>query len=330
MAVAPVTAHSWPVLAPTSPAGVTPGRPPTLSVVIPAYRAAHRIGAALDSVAAQTLLPLEVVVCDDGSEDDLAAAVTGRGPQVRLVRHDRNRGAGAARNTAVRAAVGEVVVLLDDDDTWDVRRLEALSDVLAARPDLDIVTTDAWLVVDGEQTCRADELQPFECENQAAAILVRNFIFGHAAVRRNIWLRAGGFAEDLAVGEDWVGWQQMLRSGSRAGMVDLPLAHYRRRPDSATADRGRFLRDRLTLLERSLLRSDLLLAEREEVQGLCRQERLKTAWHAIDARAADRRTLCWHVVADRGAASRARAAALLGALAPTAHRRVRRRVAGPT
>lgn len=315
----------WPLVAPAlartdarpgTLGSPSPGSPPSISVVIAAYRSAAWVSRALDSVAAQTVQPLEVVVCDDGSDDDTAAVVTRHRCGARLLRHERNRGAGAARNTAVRAARGEVVVLLDSDDTWDVRRLEAISAVLSARPDLDIVTTDAWMVEDGARVGRADELQPFEVEDQQGAILVRNFVFGHAAVRRPVWLAAGGFAEDLRVGEDWVGWQQMIRSGARAGMVALPLADYRRRGDSVTGDRGRYLRDRLELLERAARRDDLRPTERAALRHLCRQERLKTARHALAADAPDTRRRWRAVARDTTTPLRTRALASLTAVSP--------------
>jgi len=310
----------WPLLAPAPEAGLwacsAQTRPPSISVVIAAYQAARWVTRALDSVAAQTLQPMEVLVCDDGSDDETAAVVSHHSLGVRLLRHEDNRGAGAARNTAVSAAAGDVIVLLDADDTWDPRRLEALSAVLRARSDLDIVTTDAWMVEEGRRVGRADDLQPFEVEDQAGAILMRNFVFGHAAVRRRVWLAAGGFADDLQVGEDWAGWQQMIRSGARVGMIPLPLADYRRRRESVTGDRGRYLRDRLELLERSARRDDLLDTERVGLADLCRRERLKTAQHALVSGATDTRRRSWQVARDRGNPGRTRALAVLAAASP--------------
>lgn len=86
-----------------------------LSVVIPAFDAARSIGATLDSVLAAGA-PAEIVVVDDGSRDGAElAAIVGRYP-ARLIKHARNRGMCAARNSGIAATTGDVVTILDADD----------------------------------------------------------------------------------------------------------------------------------------------------------------------------------------------------------------------
>lgn len=92
---------------------------PLVSVVIPVYNRAHLIANALASVFAQSYENIEIVVVDDASTDDLAAALAQfADPRLRLVSHPRNRGAAAARNTGVAEARGEFVAFLDSDDVW--------------------------------------------------------------------------------------------------------------------------------------------------------------------------------------------------------------------
>jgi glycosyltransferase involved in cell wall biosynthesis len=93
-----------------------------LSVVIPAYNRSGVISAAIRSVLQQQLpgadWSYEIIVVDDGSSDDLDGALQPFGPRVRLLRHEQNAGAAAARNTGAQAAEGELVAFLDSDDIW--------------------------------------------------------------------------------------------------------------------------------------------------------------------------------------------------------------------
>ena len=224
---------------------VGPGPTPTLSVIIAAHQAANVIGEALESALTQEPAPHEVVVCDDGSTDDLDTALLPFAPHVTLVRQP-NQGEGAAKNTATRHASGDFVVLLDADDVFLPGRLAAIAELAVLRPDLDIITTDAIVVVDGQQAGRYYRLcEEFAATDQEVAILERNFIFGLAAVRRSRLLETGGFDERLRYTSDWSGWLRLVLSGSRVGLVDEALARYHRHGSSLSADRVAMTRGRL-------------------------------------------------------------------------------------
>src|SRR5438132_14127317 len=88
-----------------------------VSVVVPAHDRAEVIERALESVAEQRdCEPAEVIVVDDGSTDRTAEVAEANGAEV--IRHGRNRGVSAARNTGVRAAAQPWIALLDSDDEW--------------------------------------------------------------------------------------------------------------------------------------------------------------------------------------------------------------------
>ena len=101
----------------------------TISVIIPVFNRAATIRRAVDSVLAQkmssTRVPLEVILVDDGSTDSLSDALADYGSRVRLVRHECNMGAAAARNTGIAAASGDWVAFLDSDDVWFPDKIEA-------------------------------------------------------------------------------------------------------------------------------------------------------------------------------------------------------------
>jgi glycosyltransferase involved in cell wall biosynthesis len=99
----------------------------TVSVIIPVYNRSSIVQRAIESALAQQLSAadgIEIVVVDDGSSDAPAAALEPYGPRVRLVRHEVNRGAAAARNTGIANAVGEYIAFLDSDDIWLTGKLE--------------------------------------------------------------------------------------------------------------------------------------------------------------------------------------------------------------
>jgi glycosyltransferase involved in cell wall biosynthesis len=115
-----------------------PGR--TVSVVIPAYRTAGTLGRAVESLLTQTRPPDDILVIDDGSPDDVAAALRPYGGRVRLFRQD-NGGAASARNRGLDLAAGDLVGFLDADDYWEPVKLERQLEVLDHHPRVALVAT---------------------------------------------------------------------------------------------------------------------------------------------------------------------------------------------
>jgi glycosyltransferase involved in cell wall biosynthesis len=325
----------WPILVPRPSAPPTPSAaPPTFSVVIAAYQAEGSVAAAVESALQQTLAPLEVVVCDDGSTDATPAVLSGFGDAIRVVRRP-NGGESAAKNTAVAAARGQFVVVLDADDVFHRRRLEALAWLAQQRPDLDVLTTDAVLEADGVPVRRAyTRSWPFPTEDQRAAILDRNFVFGLCAVRRERWLEAGGFDEDLRLTADWEFWQRLVLGGSGVGLVAEPLARYRLTAGTLSSSRSRLVQARLDVLARAAARPDLSPDERRVLDHARRRERRELrrrlateglergGWHARKRAAA--------VLLAPDETARARLGALVAVLSPAGARRRRLRRYGDT
>ena len=310
-----------PVLAPPPAGSLAGGATPAFSAVIAAYDAADTISDAVESLLVQTVKATEIVICDDGSHDDLAAALAPFHDRITLVRQEHG-GEGAAKNTgAFHAGRGDFIVFLDADDTFLPERLEALGELAAARADLDILTTDAFLEVDGRVVRRCYEAGwTFEVENQRGAILERNFVFGHAAVRRTRFLESGGFDRSIRYGTDWDLWCRMVLDGSRIGLVDEPLARYRLRPSSLSANRGELLEGRCRVLERAASRTDLTPDERNRVQAALATEQrralLTRAGTALRERSPEARRLAIRVARTPSLPAGTRARAALAALAP--------------
>ena len=104
--------------------------PPTVSVVIPVYRAAAHIETCISALAAQTVGPTEILLVDDrGGDESMAlgeAAAERLGLNRRSIVQPRNRGSGPTRNAGLAAATGDLVWFLDSDDGADPRFLELM------------------------------------------------------------------------------------------------------------------------------------------------------------------------------------------------------------
>lgn len=307
------------LLAPARSVPLSESRRPSFSVVVAAWQAAPTVATAVRSALEQTTSPHEVVVCDDGSTDDVAAALAPFGDQVRLLRIPHS-GASVARNTAAATVSGDFIAILDADDVWQPRRLQRLGDLSAARPDLDLLTTDAWLLVGGERRGRFYDAAAFPVEDQRIEILRRNFFFAHVAVRRTAWLAHGGLAPDLARGEDWDLWLRLLFAGSLAGCVAEPLADYRVHAASLSADRAASLMARVTVLERAAATQRLTPAQRDVLSraraGYLRRARAARAERALIEAVAGRRRACLELLLTPGGSTRGRVLTAAAVLAP--------------
>jgi glycosyltransferase involved in cell wall biosynthesis len=298
---------------------------PSFSVIIPAYQAAGWVGDAVASALEQTMSPREVVVCDDGSTDDIDSALAPYRDRIVLVRQE-NRGLPAAKNAATARATGEFVAVLDADDVYLPGRLEAMARLAAERPELDIIATDLFIERDGEVIRRFTEGNPFPPETeQRAAILDRSFIWSGSAVRRPRLLEVGGFDETVDCAEDWDCWRRLIFTGSRVGLVAEPLARYRLHPAAMTADRARDLRGRVQVLERAAGEPSLTAAERAVVARSLARERpralIAEARRSVRGGADDARSRSLAVVTARGVPLTVRLRALAAAIAPRAARR---------
>ena len=92
-----------------------------VSVIIPVYNRGRTVRKAIESVLAQSYSKIEVIVIDDGSQDETVSVVkelARSASHIRLIEHGQKKGAQAARNTGIRAAGGEWIAFLDSDDYW--------------------------------------------------------------------------------------------------------------------------------------------------------------------------------------------------------------------
>jgi GT2 family glycosyltransferase len=293
----------------------------TFAIVITAYEAAETIGAAVESALAQTRPAEEVIVVDDGSRDDLAGALGPYRDRIELVRRE-NGGGAAARNTGAGAAASDFMAVLDADDAYHPRRLEAIAGLAATRPDLDLITTDARLLAQGRPAGTFAQYTPFVWEGQRTAIFETCFIGGWPAIRLDRLRAIGGFDESFRIAYDWDCWLRALLDGGGAGFVDEPYYDYVVHSGSLSANRAPSLWERARLLEKAETNPSLRPRERPALERALRTHRSRAVAAEVqetlygEGRASLRR----HALAER-IDPRTRLTALAAVLAPPLARR---------
>lgn len=113
---------------------------PVVTIAMPVRNASRTVAAAINSILLQTFADWELLVVDDGSQDE-TAAVVGRfaDPRIRLVAHARSAGLAQRLNEAISAARGRLFARMDGDDIAYPERLEAQVEFMIAHPQCDLV-----------------------------------------------------------------------------------------------------------------------------------------------------------------------------------------------
>jgi glycosyltransferase involved in cell wall biosynthesis len=219
-----------------------------VAVVIPCFNQAHYLAEAIESVLAQTLPPEEVVVVDDGSEDN-SHEVAGRYEKVTRVRQ-RNRGVAAARNAGLEASRGERIVFLDADDRLLPNALEVGATALDRRPQVAFVSGFSRDIGDDGRVLPGKR-QPLVTQDHYLRLLQDCFIWSGSSIvyRRSALQAVGGFDESLGAGDDY---DLYLRLARRFPVFchETVVTEYRRHGTNTTRDPALVLDSELEVLRR--------------------------------------------------------------------------------
>ena len=247
-----------------------------VSVVIPTYNRAYIILEALESVLDQTYCDFEIIVVDDGSTDNTAQLLQGRGNgRLRYIKHERNRGCSAAYNSGIAATNGDVICFLDSDDKWKPDYLQQHVDFLSRHPEVDVSFTDTEIFSSTKHTPSLVALmqvfpgllgpdpkaietvlsgrQMFLCLLEEVPIKPSAL-----AVRRELFGKAGTFDEAWPSGTDWELFLRFTRFAS-FGFINQPLIVQRQTPDSTFLkfmEKDKELLLKVALREKARMRND--------------------------------------------------------------------------
>ena len=197
-----------------------------VSVVIPCFNSSATLERAVASVAAQTDLPREVIIVDDGSTDDTVAvahalAVAHPRLNVSVVSLGENVGPGTARNAGWDRASHAFVAFLDADDAWHPRKLEIQGAVMAGAPQC-AVSGHRYRVDESGSLGELGTERPAVKNVTLRSLLVKNaFSTPSVMLRRDIVQR---FNPSRDMTEDYLLWMEIVAGHGPALLVDAPLA----------------------------------------------------------------------------------------------------------
>ena len=214
---------------------------PMVSVIVPTYNRPHMLSEALKSILAQTYQNYEIIVINDGGEDvEKVVSNFNEKGCTSYVKHGRNRGLAAARNTGIKVAKGKYVAYLDDDDVFYPDHLETLAKFLIS-DNYKVAYTDAHRVhhkmVDGKYLLEKKDI-PYSYDFDSERILRENYIPVLCIMHEKSCLdRVGTFDEMLASHEDWDLWMRMSREFKFARISKVTCA-FSWREDGSTMTSG--------------------------------------------------------------------------------------------
>jgi glycosyltransferase involved in cell wall biosynthesis len=228
-----------------------------VSVMIGVYNGASFLSEAIESVLAQSHRPLELIVVDDGSEDDSGSIARAYGAPVRCITQVRG-GMAAARNRAVADARGDYFAFLDADDRFRPDKIERQLAIFASEPETDAVFghVTEFVSPDLDAAARSRLRQPVDDMPWPTPNLM--------LVRRDSFFRVGLFSTALKVGigVDW--YARCIEAGLKTVVPPIVVLERRLHADNngirQSAQRPQYLH----VLKASLDRRRSVLAEASE------------------------------------------------------------------
>lgn len=216
-----------------------------ISVIMGIYNCADTLPDAINSILNQTVTDWELILCDDGSQDEtyqVALSYRNRWPgKIVLLKNETNLGLNATLNRCLERASGKYIARMDGDDLCHPERFAAELAVLEQEPGIAIVSTDMEFF---DATGVWGRISYPEYPQNRDFLHGTQFCHAPCLVRREAYEAVGGYSvhKRLMRVEDYHLWIKMYKAGYRGKNIPLPLYQMR---DDRNAYRRRKFRYRL-------------------------------------------------------------------------------------
>ena len=198
----------------------------SVSIIIPLYNRKEMLCRALRSVLNQTVLPCEILICDDGSTDNPQSIMSDfaeSAVEIIWLENKECHGVSHARNQGIAAAKGDFIAFLDSDDEWLPKKLELQLAFFKENPEYNIIHADEIWIRNG---VRVNPRKRFI--KTGGDIFNRSLDFSLIApsavmARHEIFDKCGVFDETFPVCEDYDLWLRIMLAGEEFGFISKPL-----------------------------------------------------------------------------------------------------------
>lgn len=203
---------------------------PLVSIVIPVYNGADYLGLAIESALAQSYANTEIIVVNDGSDDNGATreVARGYGSRIRYVEQE-NGGVAAALNRGIAEMKGTYFSWLSHDDVYHPQKVERQVEYLRLSEDEEVVSFTALTIIDGEGQLLREHFVPVRWLREVVLTVLSTSMNGCALlVPRVHFDRVGLFDTALKTVQDNDMWLRMALAGVRFAYIREPLVGSRR------------------------------------------------------------------------------------------------------
>lgn len=197
----------------------------SISVIIPNYNRTEQLKIAITSVLQQTLQPLEILVCDDGSTENIEAVVSAfKNEKLKFIPCGKNNRPAVPRNKGIALAKGEWLAFLDNDDSWLPNKLERQ---WAETEKADMICSNAQVYRDNASIGTMHNATGDVMLNFYQMVQTNKVICSSVLVKKAVVLKAGNFPEntELRALEDYALWLR-ISTFATIKFIDLPLVNY--------------------------------------------------------------------------------------------------------
>ncbi len=218
-----------------------------VSIILPTYNGSRFIAKSIQSCLNQTHTNIELIIVDDGSQDDISGIVSEFGDRrIKLIKHATNKGLPQALNTGFRNSTGEYLTWTSDDNYYAVNAIEELLRFMHTYPHIDLAYAESF-IIDEEDSCLSHNILR---THPPEWLKIDDGIGACFLYKRKIYEAVGDYNPAFFKVEDYEYWVRVWKNKFAMQRLFKPLYYYRFHSNTLTAKYRREIEEKLKAVKR--------------------------------------------------------------------------------